>query len=161
MTGHVGSFDSFIHDTVRPHAGQILAAKNIRELLEGSKLAVLEEGEISVEEDVGILRQDRYALRTSAQWIGPQLESLQLARKQIEVELNSTTDNPLIDVDGVKFHHGGNFQAVSRRNVSIAFVLRNDAESAIPSLRSLFFATNPHRCLSLRPWSPLDWCSST
>jgi len=113
MTGQVGSFDEFIHDVTRPHDGQVQAARNIRNLLEGSKLAIHEEGEVAIQDDVGILRQDRYALRTSAQWIGPQLESLELARRQVEVELNSTTDNPLIDVEGDRFHHGGNFQAMS------------------------------------------------
>jgi len=113
MVGQVGSFDQFIHDVTRPHAGQIAAAAFVRSLLAGSKLAVSEEGEVAIQDDVGILRQDRYALRTSAQWIGPQLESLALARSQIEAELNSTTDNPLLDVEGDKIHHGGNFQAMA------------------------------------------------
>lgn len=54
-----------------------------------------------------------YLFCLSAQWIGPQLETLELARKQVEIELNSTTDNPLIDVKGGRFHHGGAFQAKS------------------------------------------------
>lgn len=59
----------------------------------------------------GVMRQDRYALRTSTQWIGPQLEDLCLAHSQIIIDCNSTTDNPLIDADGEKILHGGNFQA--------------------------------------------------
>jgi phenylalanine ammonia-lyase len=59
------------------------------------------------------LVQDRYALRTVPQWIGPTLEDLQLANQQIVIELNSSTDNPLIDVVDDRFHHGGNFQAAS------------------------------------------------
>jgi phenylalanine ammonia-lyase len=113
LVGHAGSFAPFIHDVIRPHAGQIEAARHIRTMLDGSKLAVHHEEEIPLTEDVGILRQDRYALRTSAQWIGPQLECLATARTQIEVELNSTTDNPLIDVEAGMFHHGGNFQAMA------------------------------------------------
>lgn len=124
MVGQVGSFDEFIHDVTRPHAGQIAAAAFVRSLLAGSKLAVSEEGEVAIQDDVGILRQDRYALRTSAQWIGPQLESLALARSQIEAELNSTTDNPLLDVEGDKIHHGGNFQAV-RLSLSCAACAAN------------------------------------
>lgn len=112
LTGHVGSFDPFIQK-IRPHAGQIQVAKNIRSMLQDSKLAIHKEDELLLGEDAGVLRQDRYALRTSAQWIGPQLETLGLARKQIEVELNSTTDNPLIDVEAGLFHHGGNFQAMA------------------------------------------------
>lgn len=112
LDGHVGSFAPFIQK-IRPHPGQIDAAKNIRHMLGGSKLAIYEEPELLAEQDAGILRQDRYALRTSAQWIGPQLEMLGLARQQIEIELNSTTDNPLIDVEDGMFHHGGNFQAMA------------------------------------------------
>jgi len=36
-----------------------------------------------------------------------------LAHEQITTECNSTTDNPLIDVEGDAIHHGGNFQAAS------------------------------------------------
>lgn len=127
LIGQVGSFHPFIHDEIRPHPGQIDAARTIRTLLEGSKLAIHEEGEIAIQEDVGVLRQDRYALRTSAQWIGPQLEALALARKQIEIELNSTTDNPLIDVKNNAWHHGGNFQAMAVTSAmdSARIVLQN------------------------------------
>lgn len=45
--------------------------------------------------------------------MGPVLEDLGLARQQIEIELNSTTDNPLMDVANNQIHHGGNFQASS------------------------------------------------
>lgn len=113
MIGQVGSFDKFISDVARPHPGQIAVSKNVRHMLNGSKMAIEEHAEIAIKDDVGVLRQDRYALRTSPQWLGPQLESLELARKQIENELNSTTDNPLLDVQGNKHHHGGNFQAMA------------------------------------------------
>ncbi|KAI4121162.1 MAG: hypothetical protein LQ338_006525 [Usnochroma carphineum] len=83
------NFAPFISD-VRPHRGQVEAARNIRHFL-----------------------HDRYALRTAPQWIGPQLEDLLLAHEQVTVELNSTTDNPLFDVSNQKTYHGGNFQAAS------------------------------------------------
>lgn len=109
MHGSVGSFNAFF-DRVRPHHGQREAAANIRLFLTGSQLAHPEHEE---EENRVGLKQDRYALRTSPQWIGPQLEDLALAHDQITVECNSTTDNPLIDVEGGAIHHGGNFQAAS------------------------------------------------
>lgn len=34
----------------------------------------------------------------------------------IQIELNSTTDNPLIDVANDAIHHGGNFQAMAVSN---------------------------------------------
>ena len=112
VIGQVASFDEFISDVSRPHPGQIEAACNICQMLYGSKLAMSEEHDVAVQEDIGILRQDRYPLRTSPEWIGPQLESLDLAVEQIETELNSTTDNPLIDAEGGHFFHSGNFQAL-------------------------------------------------
>lgn len=109
MHGSIGNFNAFF-DKVRPHRGQREAAANIRLFLTGSKLAHPEHEEIENREG---LKQDRYALRTSPQWIGPQLEDLALAHEQVTVECNSTTDNPLIDVEGGAIHHGGNFQAAS------------------------------------------------
>ena len=109
LLGRVESFDPFIAE-VRPHKGQMEVAQNITSFLRGSLFARAEE-----EEDIGEghLRQDRYALRTASQWLGPYVEDLTLARRQIEVELNSTTDNPMFDVSNRKVHHAGNFQAVA------------------------------------------------
>lgn len=108
-----GSFDSFqpFLGHVRPHPGQIEAAQNIRRFLIGSKLAT--GGDNEAFEDNGGLRQDRYSLRTTPQWIGPQLENLMLAYQQVEIECNSTTDNPLVDTEKSEIVHGGNFQALA------------------------------------------------
>ncbi|KAJ2977851.1 hypothetical protein NQ176_g4140 [Zarea fungicola] len=106
LRGTIHNYDAFISHS-RPHTGQREAAAIITSFLEGSQLATQ-----SDPEEHG-LAQDRYALRTAPQWIGPQLEDLLLAQRQVEVELNSTTDNPLIDVEGGRIHHGGNFQAMS------------------------------------------------
>ncbi|PVH82587.1 putative phenylalanine ammonia-lyase [Cadophora sp. DSE1049] len=108
LLGTAESFDPFIA-AVRPHLGQIEVARNIQKFLRGSKLAHFHHEETGP----GHLRQDRYALRTSSQWLGPGLEDMTLSRRQLEIELNSTTDNPLIDVENKQIHHGGNFQASS------------------------------------------------
>ncbi|OAR01262.1 hypothetical protein LLEC1_04471, partial [Akanthomyces lecanii] len=105
LLGTDESFDAFFGE-VRSHPGQIEAARNIHAFLSKSSLVQhsdTEEGE---------LRQDRYSVRTASQWIGPVLEDLHLAHQQIGIEMNSVTDNPLIDParDG-KMMHGGNFQA--------------------------------------------------
>lgn len=118
MVGHVGSFDKFIHDVTRPHPGQIEAARNIRTMLQGSSFAIDKEEELKVHEDDGVLRQDRYPLRTSAQWVGPMVQDLIAAHETLRIELNSTTDNPLIDVQGNTTHHGGNFQAMAVTNAA-------------------------------------------
>ena len=112
LVGRVGSHDPFIAK-IRPHRGQIESANTIRQFLQGSRLAQGSNQDEDDRQSHGIVYQDRYALRSASQWLGPQLEDLLLAHEQVTIELNSTTDNPLIDVAGQTTHHGGNFQAVS------------------------------------------------
>lgn len=107
VLGTATSFAPFISD-VRPHPGQKQVASTILSALEGSNLATG-----LLESHTHSLFQDRYSLRTVPQWLGPFIEDLLLANEQLRVELNSTTDNPLIDPDTGDIYHGGNFQAVS------------------------------------------------
>ncbi|KAJ7287240.1 L-Aspartase-like protein [Mycena rebaudengoi] len=116
LAGSRGSFDPFIHDIARPHPGQIESARIIWDLLEGSKFAITSEQEVTIEEDSGILRQDRYPLRTAPQFVGPQLEDLLTSLETVTRECNSTTDNPLVDGETGKIHNGGNFQAMAVTN---------------------------------------------
>lgn len=111
LAGNVESYHPFIAQ-VRPHEGQIEAACNIRAFLSGSRLA---RGANQAQKDrfKSGLYQDRYALRSSTQWMGPQLEDLLLAHKQITTELNSTADNPLVDTAARDIYSGANFQATS------------------------------------------------
>lgn len=113
LAGNAEWSNSFIHE-IRPHLGQIEAAGNIRRFLDGSKFV---DGMNSRKRAGEGLWQDRYSTRTSPQWIGPYLEDLVLAQHQLEVELNSTSDNPLVDTTprdnslGGDVYSGGNFQA--------------------------------------------------
>ncbi|KAA8645340.1 hypothetical protein EYZ11_011700 [Aspergillus tanneri] len=106
LLGTRQNYHPFIAD-VRPHDGQRQAAANIFLFLTDSQLAS------KGGPGHGGLAQDRYALRTSSQWIGPQIENMALAFKQVECELNATTDNPLLDPVHEEVHHGGNFQAAA------------------------------------------------
>lgn len=106
----------FISD-VRPHAGQVEVAQNIRSFLYGSKLVTSLGARAKDRFVVGIV-QERYALRTSPQWLSPVLEDLLLAHRQIETELNSTTDNPIVNVGDGDVHSGGNFQATAITSAS-------------------------------------------
>jgi phenylalanine ammonia-lyase len=85
-------------------------------LLEGSTFAQTQEKEVTIEEDEGTLRQDRYPLRTAPQFIGPQVEDLMQSLKTLTIECNSTTDNPLVDGETGQVHNGGNFQAMAVTN---------------------------------------------
>ncbi|KXN85292.1 Phenylalanine ammonia-lyase [Leucoagaricus sp. SymC.cos] len=96
---------------------QIETAKNIWDLLEGSTFARTHEEEVTIDQDEGVLRQDRYPLRTAPQFIGPQVEDLLESLRIITIECNSTTDNPLADGETGTVHHGGNFQAMAVTNV--------------------------------------------
>ncbi|KZT23553.1 phenylalanine ammonia-lyase [Neolentinus lepideus HHB14362 ss-1] len=116
LAGTRGSFDSFIHDVARPHPGQVESARMIHDLLEGSKFALSAEEEVTISEDKGRLRQDRYPLRTAPQFLGPQIEDILSALETVTLECNSTTDNPLIDGNTGAVHHGGNFQAMAVSN---------------------------------------------
>ncbi|KAG6915457.1 hypothetical protein DXG01_011361 [Tephrocybe rancida] len=116
LLGTRGNYDAFIHAVARPHPGQVECAQNIYKLLEGSKFARLDEVEVGIHDDQYSLRQDRYPLRTSPQFLGPQLEDILAALAAVTQECNSTTDNPLIDGETGEVHHGGNFQAMAVTN---------------------------------------------
>ncbi|KAI9783134.1 MAG: hypothetical protein M1816_001585 [Peltula sp. TS41687] len=110
----LGSNTEWAHPFIaqaRPHPGQIETAQNIRTFLDGSRLTYgLAD---SVDRLKPGLAQPRYTLRSSPQWIGPQLEDLTFSHMQLTTELNSTSDNPLIDVEAGDVHCGANFQAAS------------------------------------------------
>ena len=53
--------------------------------------------------------QDRYSLRCAPHVIGVLEDALPFLRQQIENELNSANDNPLIDAENGRVLHGGHF----------------------------------------------------
>jgi len=120
MLGSRDSFDPFVGHA-RPHPGQIESAHLIWSLLSESGFAQGDEVEVKIEDDEGVLRQDRYSLRTSPQWLGPQFEDIKRVEETIRIEVNSTTDNPLVEPPREtggqgKIHHAGNFQALAVTN---------------------------------------------
>ncbi|KAJ5741095.1 hypothetical protein N7493_000967 [Penicillium malachiteum] len=90
--GHLKALTSFF-GKFRPHPEQIESSRNISAFFGGSQLSVPKDGKD------GSLRQDRYCIRTAAQYISRVLEDLLLAHQQITIECNSAIDNPLIDDD--------------------------------------------------------------
>lgn len=121
LRGSDESFEPFIAQ-VRPHPGQVDSARNIKAFLNGSQLLNRHDSQ-----NEATLRQDRYSIRTASQWIGPVLEDFCLAYDQLTIELNSVTDNPLIETATGRVFHGGNFQA--RVVTSAAEKLRQGLQS--------------------------------
>jgi phenylalanine ammonia-lyase len=106
LNGTNQSFHPFIHQ-LKPHLGQKWAAAQTLNLLAGSRLVRDElDGSHDYRDD---LIQDRYSLRCLPQYMGPIVDGIEEIKRQIEVEINSATDNPLIDVENQASYHGGNF----------------------------------------------------
>lgn len=59
--------------------------------MDGSKLALTHDEDVTIAEDEGELRQDRYPLRTTPQFLGPQIEDMLSSLETITLECNSST----------------------------------------------------------------------
>jgi histidine ammonia-lyase len=104
LHGVSDAFHERIHK-VRPHVGQALTAKNIREMIIGSQLT--QTGKEAVEK----LKRphDPYSLRCTPQILGTARDAIAYAKKVVEIEINSATDNPLIFPEEEICLSGGNF----------------------------------------------------
>jgi phenylalanine ammonia-lyase len=102
------SFHPFISQH-KPQPGQVAAAAVMRELLGGSDLIADEmDGQHEFrggDEPI----QDRYSLRCLPQYMGPIVDGIRQIAGQITIEMNSATDNPLVDHERGHTYHGGNF----------------------------------------------------
>jgi len=108
LCGTNQSFHPFIH-AHKPHRGQGRVAAQMLRLLAGSALSRDElNGTHPVRANEEPI-QDRYSLRCLPQFLGPVVEGLATIRAQMGVELNSLTDNPIIDAEHAVAYHGGNF----------------------------------------------------
>ncbi|MDJ0736259.1 MAG: aromatic amino acid ammonia-lyase [Nostocaceae cyanobacterium] len=107
LSGTNQSFHPYIHK-LKPHSGQVWTGEQMLELLTGSSLIRDElDGSHDYREEHPI--QDRYSLRCLAQYTGPIVDGIEEVARQVEIEINSVTDNPLIDVENQASYHGGNF----------------------------------------------------
>jgi len=100
LRGTPTPLDPRIHDA-RPHEGQRRAAALMRDLLEDSEIR-----ESHRENDPRV--QDAYSLRCAPQVLGAVADAIRFAEQTAVVELNASTDNPLVFDDG-EVLSGGNF----------------------------------------------------
>jgi histidine ammonia-lyase len=101
-------------NAVKHHPGQQAVAKGMRRILEGSTLIRKREEHLYdpgknqatiFEEKV----QEYYSLRCVPQVLGAIYDTVIGAEQVLVGELNSVSDNPVIDVDAGNIFHGGNF----------------------------------------------------
>jgi histidine ammonia-lyase len=93
-------FDRRIN-ALRPHAGQMRVAENLRALLAQS-------GIVESHRECGRV-QDPYSFRCIPVVHGAVRDAVAYARGIVETEANSVTDNPLVFPDDEEFLSGGNF----------------------------------------------------
>jgi histidine ammonia-lyase len=100
LMGSRTEFDPKIHQ-VRPHPGQAAAADNMARITQQSEI-------ITSHRDCSRI-QDAYTLRCSPQVHGATRDAIRYCCDVIEIEMNSSTNNPLIFSDSEEFLLGGNF----------------------------------------------------
>lgn len=96
--GRPEPFDDLIH-VVRAHEGQRNVASRIRSVLQGSELIGRPKEHV----------QDPYSFRCIPQVHGASRDQLEFAKRTVEREINSVTDNPIIFPEEEKIISGGNF----------------------------------------------------
>ncbi|NNT71493.1 histidine ammonia-lyase [Flavobacterium sp. IMCC34852] len=96
--GRIEPFDELIH-YVRPHKGQIVTAKRMRELLEDSQIITQPKAHV----------QDPYSFRCIPQVHGASKDTIDYVKKVFKTEINSVTDNPNIFKNEDLIISGGNF----------------------------------------------------
>ncbi len=133
LMGSRTEFDQRIH-RLRPHPGQITAADNLERITRNSEI-------VSSHKDCSRI-QDAYTLRCSPQVHGASKDALAYARRVLEIEMNSSTNNPLIFAETRDFLLGGNFHGQPLALV-LDFLCMAMAEFANISERRIERLVNP------------------
>ncbi len=100
VLGSPRAYSAWVQAT-RPHAGQISSAKNLTAFMEGSQIY---QSHIHCDRV-----QDPYSFRCAPQVHGASRDLIAYTRRTIEIEMNSATDNPLINPETGDLTSNGNF----------------------------------------------------
>jgi histidine ammonia-lyase len=100
LKGSHRAFDKRIHDA-RPQRGQRVAAGNLRRLLADSEIE-------RAHADCGRV-QDAYSLRCMPQVHGAARDTFRFVREILAIEINASTDNPMVFAESGDLVSGGNF----------------------------------------------------
>jgi len=100
LRGTSKAFDEKVH-AIRPHTGQVHCADTMRKIVSESAIIA---SHVNCEKV-----QDAYTLRCIPQVYGPVMDTIDYAKRVLNVEINSATDNPLIFADEEEVISGGNF----------------------------------------------------
>ncbi|WP_343306041.1 aromatic amino acid ammonia-lyase [Chitinophaga niabensis] len=111
----VEAFDdhlSYELNVVKKHVGQNKIAEMMRGMLKGSKMIRHRPDHLYKELEEEIFKdkvQEYYSLRCVPQILGPIYDTLTHAETVVVGELNSVSDNPVVDHRHQNVYHGGNF----------------------------------------------------
>jgi phenylalanine ammonia-lyase len=109
LQGRTESFEPLINEIARAHAGQTKAARRIRALLHEESYATRANEKVGAHQSTAQTHvQERYSLRCAPQIMGPILDTISLIETWLKEELNSVSDNPLVNPEG-QWATGGNF----------------------------------------------------
>ena len=132
QNGVVDALDPRVHE-VRPHAGQLATARNLLNLLKGSRNTT-RQGQIRV--------QDAYSLRCAPQIHGASKDAVNYVKGRVDIEINAVTDNPIIFKEDRAGISGGNFHGQPMA-LSFDFLKIAEAELANVSERRIERLVNP------------------
>lgn len=120
------SIDDFLDDQLhqlKPHRGQMEIARVLKRLIAGSQNVVSrsrlhkaireEAAEDASVFETRIFIQNVYSIRCTPQVLSPVLEAVEAAWEIVELEANSTNDNPVVIPETGQILHGGNFHGQS------------------------------------------------
>jgi histidine ammonia-lyase len=108
--------DPVVH-ALKGHVGQRQIASELYRLLADMEGVVddevvsrqLSDERIGAPREGSLAVEDPYSLRCSPQILGPVLDTIQAVEASLENEINSSNDNPLVDLETEEVYHCGHF----------------------------------------------------